>query len=291
MSFAYFTPKGCRFKGIPLTFSSLEAQTHEVVCGLGASIGPRHERIISPAKFSGVFERRALVSALPAIARRAVQFGGGLVAFEEAHGFWGAVPVSVESSDGIRALLLDSVPLERLEGMVVDELVITRVAPASKTALALQSVVDQLICRRETRTDGKPSSFRVAVKRLDIAWALFEGLKARDADVQWSGSWSQMGRARSARSEPDFRLCPVDGHLKRLKVGAFISSVTQPLSVDVTGGHPHYVIRDAGTVKQLRQTLASIGNPRVIGPNHLLKELEEAGLAISTTSTQASFGW
>lgn len=289
MSFAYYTTKGCRFRGIPLSFDSLEPRSHELRCGLGAGLSPKHERIISPAQFREIFEQRALISALPAPPRRGVHFGGALLTFEQAEGRWGSVPVMVESPDGVRSLILDSLPTSSLEGLKADEVVVSRLAVSGRGSVRLQSVVDQLVCLRRESAEQGGTKFRIAVQRLDIAWALVEGLRARGESAVFSGTWSRMVREPAVGA--GFQLCPIDGHLRRLKVGAFVSSITEPLSKALVQDRPHYTVRDAGTLDQFRDLLEHIGNPRVVGPSHLLAALENAGLSLSTTITQSSFGW
>ena len=292
MSFAYYTPKGCRFRGIPLTFSSLEPCSHVLSPGLGAGLAPRHERIISPAAFHEFFEKRASISALPAPARRGVHFGGAMVTFEEAQGRWGAHPVIVESPEGTRALVIDGWAAASLEGVDADELVVSRLSLTHRGAVGLQSTVDQLIFLRRDSGSQSTSKFRVAVQRLDIAWAILEGLRARGESACFSGSWS---RARAPDSEAGsdgrFHLCPVDGHLRRLKVDAFVSSALAPLGQEQVGIRPHYVVRDTATLDEFRALFERMGRPRVVGPANLLSSLEKAGLSLSTTVTQGSFDW
>lgn len=289
MSFAYYTPKGCRFRGIPLSFSSIGPRSHELSPGLGAGVSPKHERIISPTQFCDFFRQRALISALPAPPARGVHFGGALVTFEQAQGRWGAVPVTVESPDGVRSLILDALPVSTLEGLEAEEVVVSRLALSVRGALGLQSVVDQLVCLRRAREHTESTKFRIGVGRLDIAWALVEGLRARGEEATLSGSWSRL--VEDTLVDDGFHLSPIDGHLRRLKVYAFVSSVTDTLSKDLLKDRPHYLVRDTGTLDQFRELLDRMHHPRVVGPPHLLAALEKAGMTLSTTVTQASFGW
>ena len=103
--------------------------------------------------------------------------------------------------------------------------------------------------------------------------------------------WSKIEPEVTASSEAAVKLCPVDGHLKRLKVEAFISSVEGPISPETVGRHPHYVVRDIGTVEELRDFHREAGHPKLVGPASLLEAIGNAGLSISTTISQGSFDW
>ena len=290
MSFSYYTKSGCRFRGIPLTFNSLEPSTHELACGVGERLTPSHERIISLAQFAPAFVNRVKISALPTPAGRTVQFGGARICFDEARGQAWPVPAIVERSDGLRCLVFQALPPNPTVTLEADELVITRVALKSRRALALNSVVDQLVCLHQENASEIPGT-RCAVQRLDLAWALADGLRARDIPVRFSGVWSRLESAVPSRTDCAVKLCPVDGHLRRLRVDAFVSSIEAPLPTELVGARPHYVVKDIGTVEELRDFFVQAGRPRLIGPAHLLEAIDNLGLSISTTVSQASFDW
>ena len=86
------------------------------------------------------------ISALPTPAGRTVQFGGAQITFDEARGLAWPVPAIVERPDGLRCLVLQALPPNPTVSLEADELVITRVALKTRRALALNSVVDQLVC-------------------------------------------------------------------------------------------------------------------------------------------------
>ena len=170
MSFSYYTKSGCRFRGIPLTFNSLESSTHELACGVGERFSPSHERIISLAQFAPAFVNRVKISALPTPAGRTVQFGGAQITFDEARGLAWPVP-AIERPDGLRCLVLQALPPNPTVSLEADELVITRCStedtPRSRVEFSRRSA-------------GMPSSRRVlrnfrtrfAVQRLDLGGPL-----------------------------------------------------------------------------------------------------------------------
>ena len=290
MSFSYYTKSGCRFRGIPLTFNSLETSTHELACGVGERFAPSHERIISLAQFAPAFVNRVKISALPTPAGRTVQFGGAQITFDEARGLAWPVPAIVERPDGLRCLVLQALPPNPTVSLEADELVFTRVALKTRRALALNSVVDQLVCLHQEES-SEISGARFAVQRLDLAWALADGLRARGIAVRFSGVWSRLEPAVAPRTDADVKLCPVDGHLRRLRVDAFVSSIEAPMPAELIQARPHYVVKDIGTVDELREFFRQAGRPRLVGPAKVLEAIDNLGLSISTTVSQASFDW
>ena len=81
-----------------------------------------------------------------------------------------------------------------------DELVITRVALKTRRALALNSVVDQLVCLHQERP-SEISGARFAVQRLDLAGAC-RWSPARGIAVRFSGVWSRLETAEALEPTP-----------------------------------------------------------------------------------------
>ena len=201
-----------------------------------------------------------------------------------------AGPGRCERTDGLRCLVLQALPPNPTVTLEADELVITRVALKTRRALALNSVVDQLVCLHQEQA-SEISGPRFAVQRLDLAWALADGLRARDIGVRFSGVWSRLEPAVVPRTDTGVNSCPVDGHLRRLQVDAFVSSIEAPMPAELIQARPHYVVKDIGTVDELREFFLQAGRPKLIGPAQLLEAIDNLGLSISTTVSQASFDW
>ena len=288
MSWAYYTPKGFRFRGIPLSFNSLEGTSHELLCGLGATIGPRHERIVAPRKFHPWFVKRH-GSALPATAGRPVQFGGAQVCFEHSTGQFGPQPVLIERGDGYRVLVLQDIPLFELTGIEAEEVLVHRYAPNARGGMALSAVVDQVICLQQAGTTKAP--FRIASTRLDLAWALVQGLKARGVTSRFSGTWRRLSPDDACPESPDFMVCPADGHAKRLKVSAWISSVSEPRSQASERMGCSLVIRDVGGLGALRRVLAQTGAAELVAPKDICAEFQQSSISVSSVTEQESFNW
>ena len=153
---------------------------------------PSHERIISLAQFAPAFVNRVKISALPTPAGRTVQFGGAQITFDEARGLAWPVPAIVERPDGLRCLVLQALPPNPTVTLEADELVITRVALKNRRALALNSVVDQLVCLHQEeppKFQGPASLFS------DSTWhGLLPMVCVPGASSRFSGVWSRIWR-------------------------------------------------------------------------------------------------
>lgn len=217
-----------------------------------------------------------------------MQFGGAQICFEHTSGQLAAQPVIVERRDGYRCLVLQDVPLFELPDVEADEVVVQRCAFDARGGMALSTVVDQVICTHQA--SNRSESSRIALTRLDLAWALAEGLRARGASARYSGTWRRLYPESESRSA-DFLLCPVDGHAKRLKVSAWISSVSAPLhSVPTTLGST-LVVRDVGGLEALRKVLTKTGAVELVAPKEITTEFQRSNITVSSTTQQESFNW
>ena len=132
----------------------------------------------------------------------------------------------------------------------------------------MNSVVDQLVCLHQEQP-SEISGARFAVQRLDLAWALADGLRARGIAVRFSGVWSRLETAEAPRTDADVKLCPIDGHLRRLRVDAFVSSIEAPMPAELIQARPHYVVKDIGTVDELREFFSEGGATKTGGTGQI----------------------